>query len=202
MIAWKIWVLFLGYSVPMVISPGPGNTLLATAGGRHGVAGALSFWIGFEAANLLLCAVYGLGLGRILHGIPALESLLKCAGIAYLLYLAWGFFRSAATSGPAAEAVAQRLRARDGFLSVLLNPKIHSMILVMFAQFLDPGASLLGQALQLTAGFLAVCVVCHFPWIYGGQLVLRRFQSARATRIQGVLFGLCMLLVAGYVAQA
>jgi threonine/homoserine/homoserine lactone efflux protein len=202
MIAWDIWILFFGYAVPMVVSPGPGNTLLATAGGRFGVAGSLPFWVGFEMANLLLCLVYGLGLGKVLHGQPEIEVAIKWVGISYVLYLAWGFFRSSAEPADGGGHEKQRLGVEDGFLSVILNPKIHSMILVMFSQFLDPEKIVGMQVLQLTAAFLAVCVICHFPWIYGGQLILRRCRSARAIRIQGVGFGICMLIVALYVARS
>jgi homoserine/homoserine lactone efflux protein len=200
MISWNIWILFFGYTVPMVVSPGPGNTVLATAGGRYGVAGSIPFWAGFELANLALCVIYGMGLGKALHGHPEIQMLLKWAGTVYLLYLAWGFFRSSARSSSSGAEEAVRLRAVDGFLSVVFNPKIHSMILVMFSQFLDSAQSLPTQVFQLTAAFLVVCVACHFPWIAGGQLILRRFQSARALRIQGWVFGTCMILVALYVA--
>lgn len=202
MIAWNIWILFLGYTVPMVVSPGPGNTVLATAGGRFGVAGSIPFWAGFEIANLALCVVYGMGLGKALNGHPEIQLALKWAGTVYLLYLAWGFFRSSAQSGTGSEQDSSRLRIGDGFLSVLLNPKINSMILVMFSQFLDPAKTLAAQVFQLTAAFLVVCVACHFPWIVGGQLILRRFRSARALQIQGHVFGICMILVAAYVAFA
>ncbi|CAM3759991.1 Lysine transporter LysE [Bordetella tumulicola] len=200
MIAWDIWILFFGYTVPMVVSPGPGNTLLATAGGRFGIAGSLPFWIGFEVGNLVLCVAYGLGLGRLLHGYPNIETIIKWAGIAYTLYLAWGFFRSSAGATDNGARRLQHLGIRDGFLSVVLNPKIHSMILVMFSQFLNPVKPLGMQVALFTIAFLVVCVVCHFPWIYGGQLVMRRFQSTRAVKIQGQVFGICMLLVAAYMA--
>ncbi|CAG4906984.1 LysE family translocator [Paraburkholderia saeva] len=199
MIALNIWIVFLGYTVPMVVSPGPGNTVLATAGGRFGVTGTIPFWFGFEMANLALSCVYGAGLGKVLQGHSQIEIMLKWAGIAYLLYLAWGFFRPA-TGSEKDGARRSRLRVKDGFFAVMLNPKIHSMILVMFSQFLDPAKSLPTQIVQLSAAFLIVCVVCHFPWIYGGQLILRRFRSARAMRVQGWVFGTSMILVAGYVA--
>lgn len=200
MIAWNIWILFLGYTVPMVVSPGPGNTVLATAGGRYGVAGSIPFWTGFEIANLVLCLGYGMGLGKVLHGHPEIQTAFKWAGTVYLLYLAWGFFRSSAGPVNDGEQDPSRLGIGDGFLSVVLNPKIHSMILVMFSQFLDPAKPLAAQVAQFAAAFLVVCVACHFPWIYGGQLILRRFRSARAVRIQGRAFGICMLLVAAYLA--
>jgi threonine/homoserine/homoserine lactone efflux protein len=80
-----------------------------------------------------------------------------------------------------------------------LNPKIHSMIIVMFAQFLVPETGLAGQVAQLSAAFVILGLFCHFPWIYGGQVVLGRFTSARALRIQALVFGSAMLAVAAYV---
>lgn len=199
MIPWEIWMLFLAYSVPMVISPGPGNTLLATAGGRYGVRGSLGFWAGFEVANVALCAIYGLGFGKALHEHPDIHQILKWAGTVYLLYLAWKFFRASAAPATGDEDNVARLGFVDGLISVALNPKIHSMIVVMFSQFLAPEKPLSAQVMQFTIAFLLIGVACHFPWIYGGKLILGRFRSARARRIQGYVFGVCMLLVAVYV---
>lgn len=200
MIAWELWIPFLGYAVPMVISPGPGNTVLATAGGRLGLAGSVPFWVGFEAGNIALCLVYGFGLAGALQDQPEAYQILKWAGVLYLLYLAWGFFRTSVGPADNNEKGAARLSFGDGFLLVALNPKIHSMILVMFSQFLDPSRQIFGQVLQITVVFLIVCIICHFPWIYGGQIILSRFQSDRAIRIQGWIFGICMVAVAVYVA--
>jgi threonine/homoserine/homoserine lactone efflux protein len=202
LIGWDIWILFFGYAIPMVISPGPGNTILAASGGRFGIRGSLRFWAGFEVSNLALCLLYGLGLGRALHRYPEVHEALKWTGTAYLLYLAWGFFRPSAKVAAAADRTMTQLTFTDGLVSVALNPKIHSMILVMFLQFLDPTKSPFMQAVQLTVAFLLVCIACHFPWIYGGKVILGRFSSERAVRIQGWVFGVCMLLVAAYVACA
>ncbi|MGY6272210.1 LysE family translocator [Achromobacter denitrificans] len=182
----------------MIASPGPGNTLLATAGGRYGVRGSLPFWLGFEAGNAALCALYGLGLGGALHEYPQLHSALKWAGAGYLLYLAWGFFRALSTTG-GQQGGGKRLGLLDGFVCVALNPKIHSMIIVMYAQFLTPGVGLAGQVVQLSAAFVLLGLVCHFPWIYGGQVVLGRYTSPRAQRVQALVFGSAMLAVAAYV---
>ena len=155
MLAWELWAAFFGYAIPMVISPGPGNTLLATAGGRFGIRGSVPFWLGFEAANLVLCLIYGLGLGRVLHDYPAIELALKWVGVLYLLYLAKGFLMPSA-KGAAEARDTSRLGFGAGFFCVMVNPKIHSMIVVMFAQFLKPGASMATQAALLTTGFMLV----------------------------------------------
>lgn len=197
MIGWEIWGAFIGYAVPMIISPGPGNTLLATTGARQGVRGTVPFWCGFELANLALCGLYGLGFGGTLQQYPQIHIVLKWLGACYLLYLAYGFFRASARS------VNDSIKAdeygfQEGFLCVMVNPKIHSMIIVMFAQFLISKASFIAQVIELTAAFMMLGVLCHFPWIYGGRAILGRFNSPMALRVQAAVFGTAMAGVAVY----
>lgn len=192
--AFELVAVFLGFAVPMVISPGPGNTVLALSGARFGVRGTGLFWLGFEIGNVLLCLLYGLGFGALLLEYPQSHTLMLWAGAAYVLYLAWGFFRSAAPG--AKPQTVERMGLVSGIVAVLLNVKIHSMVAVMFAQFLQPDRALAPQVLLLTGAFLLVGIVCHFPWIYGGQLILGRFTSAQALRIQGRVFGGLMVAVA------
>ncbi|PMS17403.1 LysE family translocator [Trinickia dabaoshanensis] len=193
MVSLQIWMLIVGFSVPMIISPGPGNTILATAGGRFGVRGTMPFWFGFEAANFIWCLVYGFELSRVLHDVPGAAHVLKWLGIAYTIYLAYGFVKPSKGNKKTAMP---RLTAIDGFLSVSLNPKIHSMIFVLFSQFLRPGISLAQQVLQITFVFTVLCIVCHFPWIYGGRVVFHRFSDEKSAKLQGYLFGGCMAAVA------
>lgn len=200
MLVWNVWILFIGYAVPLVISPGPGNTVLTAMGAQYGVQGSVRFWSGFEIGNLALCLIYGFGLGEVVRAHPHFALALKLVGIAYLLYLAWSFFRSASHAAKPQEHQQRRLGLVDGILSVAVNPKIHSMILAMFTQFLDPNGGMTSTVLQLTAGFMLISVLCHFLWIYAGASLLGRFRSEGALRVQGWAFGTCMLLVAGFTA--
>lgn len=200
MISWQIWGAFLGYIIPMVISPGPGNTLLAATGGRSGLWRSIPFWAGFEVGDLSLCLIYGFGLGHVLHTHPAFDQALKWAGTSYLLYLAWKFFHASTMPNAASNAPASELNFRDGVVSVALNPKIHSMILVMFSQFLNPASPLPSQVVQFTFAFMVVSIICHFLWIHAGRVILGRFRSKQALRVQGWGFGVCMLAVAAYIA--
>lgn len=197
MIELKIWGLILSFAIPMIISPGPGNTMLAAAGGQFGVRGTAPFWMGFEAGNAVWCLVYGFGLSQVFKTHPEAYALLKWGGTAYLLYLAWGFFQS---SSLAAQQDLKPLRFIDGFVALSLNPKVHSMILVMYSQFLSPALPLSAQVIQIALVFVAVGFASHFLWIYGGQVLFSRLKSRRAMRVQAIVFGLCMLLVAASVA--
>ncbi|CAN7487161.1 LysE family translocator [Trinickia sp. LjRoot230] len=197
MVSTQIWILVIAFSVPMIISPGPGNTMLAAAGGRFGVKGTVPFWLGFELANFVWCLAYGFGLSRLLDQAPSAAHALKWAGIAYTLYLAYGFVKP---SKPGEHADLPELTITDGFLSVSLNPKIHSMIFVLFSQCLRSDLALAQQVLQISAVFTVLCIACHFPWIYGGQIIFKRFSDPKAMRVQGYLFGACMAAVAVFVA--
>lgn len=199
MIAWEVWVLILGFAVPMIISPGPGNTILAASGGRFGLKGSVPFWMGFEAGNLVWCLVYGFGLSQAFSAFPQAYEVLKWAGTVYVLYLAYGFFRS---SGLSEQKDLRPLGFADGFLSLSFNPKVHSMILVMFSQFLSPAMPLAEQVLQMTAMFVIVGLACHYLWIHGGQLLFARIRTEKAMRVQGIAFGTCMLAVACSVATS
>jgi hypothetical protein len=53
MIALSTWLLILAFAVPMIVSPGPGNTVLAAPGGQFGLRRTVPFWMGFEAGNLV-----------------------------------------------------------------------------------------------------------------------------------------------------
>ena len=197
MIELKIWALILAFAVPMIASPGPGNTVLAASGGKFGVRGTVPFWLGFEAGNVLWCLVYGFGLSQVLTRYPLVYEVMKWGGTLYVLYLAWCFFQSSAAGH---KDDLKPLRFIDGLVSLSLNVKVHSMILVMFSQFLNPSQALAAQVLQMTLVFLLVGLVCHFAWIYGGHAIFSRFTSARALRNQGLAFGLCMVAVAGFTA--
>ncbi|MFN9475260.1 LysE family translocator [Acidovorax sp.] len=145
------------------------------------------------------CPVYGFGLSEVFTRHPVAYTALKWGGTAYVVYLAWCFFRSAAATER------QDLRPLgfiDGFVSLSLNPEGYSMILVMFSQFLAPGLPLAAQVLQIAVVFVVVGLACHFVWIYGGQLIFSRAQNPRAVRLQGLAFRVCMLVVAGVMAMS
>lgn len=85
----------LGFATAMAFTPGPNTTLSAALAANHGLRHALPFVAGVPVgwgALLLGCA---LGLGALLDSLPVLRGVLKWAGLAYLLWLAWTLAGSA-----------------------------------------------------------------------------------------------------------
>ncbi|RZL97317.1 MAG: LysE family translocator [Variovorax sp.] len=102
---WQEFSALLALATAMSFTPGP-NTALSTAlAANRGMGPAMRFVCAVPAgwgAVLLLCTA---GLGALLVAVPALRWVLKAAGVAYLLWLAWRLAGSARLS----EADARRL---------------------------------------------------------------------------------------------
>ena len=167
----QTWLLFIGAT--LVLNATPGVDLLLTvartlqAGPRAGAAAALGIGAG--------CAVHALaaagGLAALLAVSAAVFDVLKTAGVAYLLWLAFGLLRTAwrpqaalggglagtqaaPASTPAACAIAPAPRwaaeFHRGLLTNVLNPKVALFFLAFVPQFIAPTAS------AKTAAFLVL----------------------------------------------
>jgi threonine/homoserine/homoserine lactone efflux protein len=146
----------------VVASPGTGNIYtIATGLGRGGAA---SIWAAF-ACTLgiiphLLAAM--LGLTALLHASALLFDLVKYAGVAYLLWMAWQTIRQRGAMRIDAEGTS-RGNARiliDGIALNLLNPKLSIFFVAFLPQFMDKSAaSPLVDMLLLSGAFMGVTFV-------------------------------------------
>ena len=71
------------------ITPGPNNMMLLASGVNFGFRRTIPHMLGIGVGFLSLLLAVGLGLGALLHMIPALYTALKFAGGAYLVWIAW-----------------------------------------------------------------------------------------------------------------
>lgn len=72
-----------------LFTPGPNNLMLMTSGLNFGVRRGVPHMLGVVLGFSLMVLIVGLGLGAIFEAWPLLYLVLKYAGAAYLLYLAW-----------------------------------------------------------------------------------------------------------------
>ncbi|MBB3963342.1 LysE family translocator [Rhizobium metallidurans] len=71
------------------ITPGPNNMMLFTSGVNFGFRRTIPHMMGIGAGFFSLLIGVGLGLGAVLHTVPAVYIALKFAGGAYLVWIAW-----------------------------------------------------------------------------------------------------------------
>ncbi len=138
------------------VSPGIGvvYTLSATLGG--GMRGGFWAATGCTIATVIHMAVAMAGLAAVLHTSAVLFQAVKFAGVAYLLWMAWGVLQGAGGLDvrPGAPASALRL-VRRGIMLNLLNPKLPMFFMAFLPQFLPEGAGI-GALFELGLGFTAM----------------------------------------------
>jgi threonine/homoserine/homoserine lactone efflux protein len=88
------FVLFAGV---MFFTPGPNNIMLLSSGLTYGFRRTVPHIAGITVGVAFMIATVGVGLGTVFLTYPLLQTVLKYAGAAYLVYLAVAI----ASSGPA-----------------------------------------------------------------------------------------------------
>ena len=93
----SLLIAFVIFATVMFFTPGPNNIMLLSSGLTYGFRRTLPHVAGITLGFAFMVGAVGLGLGTIFITYPVLQTILKYAGIAYLIYLA----AVIAMSGPA-----------------------------------------------------------------------------------------------------
>lgn len=79
---------FVVFATVMFFTPGPNNVMLLSSGLTHGFRPTLPHIAGVTIGFAFMIGAVGLGFGAIFIAYPILQTILKYAGVAYLIYLA------------------------------------------------------------------------------------------------------------------
>jgi len=176
-------VFCLVYAIA-VASPGPGVAAVVARALGRGVSGAPAFIAGFVAGDLIWFTLAATGLAVLAQTAYTVFVIVRYAGAAYLLYLAWRLWTTPPT---ALDAAARQPRERPlqlflGSLALTLgNPKT----MVFFLAVLPTMVELKGLTLT---GFLEIALVIAavLPLVLGAYAVFAARARARLSRPQTV----------------
>jgi threonine/homoserine/homoserine lactone efflux protein len=84
----SLFYAFLAFMVVMYFTPGPNNIMLLSSGLTYGFRRTIPHIAGITIGFAFMVATVGLGLGTVFLAYPILQTILKYAGAAYLVYLA------------------------------------------------------------------------------------------------------------------
>jgi threonine/homoserine/homoserine lactone efflux protein len=85
----SLLIAFVMFAVVMFFTPGPNNIMLLSSGLTYGFRPTIPHIMGITFGFAFMIGAVGLGLGTIFIAYPVLQTILKYAGVAYLVYLAW-----------------------------------------------------------------------------------------------------------------
>ncbi len=176
---------FLLTTLVIVASPGTGVVYTLSAGlsqgARASVLAALSCTLGIVPH----VAAAVLGLAALLHASALAFNLVKYAGIAYLLYMAWmslresGPLRMDKASGPPRSGARILL---DGVLVNILNPKLSIFFVAFLPQFMPAHDSApLASMLELSGVFMLMTFLVFA--LYGVFAAAMRDQVMSRPRV-------------------
>jgi len=92
----SLLIAFILFATVMYFTPGPNNIMLLSTAVTYGFRRSLPHIAGITIGFAFMIGAVGLGLGAIFIAYPVLQTILKYAGAAYLIYLA----AAIAMSGP------------------------------------------------------------------------------------------------------
>jgi threonine/homoserine/homoserine lactone efflux protein len=165
-----------------VASPGPGVAAIVARSLSRGTRGAPAFIAGFLIGDLLWFTVAATGLAALAQTAYTVFVAVKYAGVAYLLYLSYRMWKSAAkpietneAGTPAEDASQKPVRLFLGSLALTLgNPKT----MVFFLALLPTVVKL--ETLTASGFFEIVAVICVvLPAVLGGYA----YAAARAKKL-------------------
>jgi threonine/homoserine/homoserine lactone efflux protein len=84
----SLLIAFVMFATVMFFTPGPNNIMLLSSGLTYGFRRTLPHVAGITIGFAFMVGAVGVGLGTIFIAYPVLQTILKYAGVAYLIYLA------------------------------------------------------------------------------------------------------------------
>jgi threonine/homoserine/homoserine lactone efflux protein len=171
-------LLFALAAFGLVISPGPNMIYLISRSITQGRKAGLISLAGVLCGFLFHIIMVSFSLTAVLFTIPYAYTVLKTAGVIYLLYLAWQAIKP---GGKNIFETRQDLKAdtpaklfRMGFFTNVLNPKMAVFYLSFFPQFIKPAyGDVFVQS--FTLGITQIMVSCTVNFI----IVLMAARAAR-----------------------
>jgi len=168
------------YSFVTSVSPGPNNTVLLALSARFGHKGALPHLVGMVIGLSVMVIAMSAGLGAFFTAYPAVYEVMKYAGFAYVLYMAWRIYR-AALPQPGEEGGTPTTIWR-ATLFQWVNPKAWIVIAAFVTAYVpvELGAASVLIALAMFIGFTMPGATL---WVVVGTLLARLLRTQRSQKV-------------------
>jgi threonine/homoserine/homoserine lactone efflux protein len=153
---------FLATTLIVVVTPGTGVLYTLAAGLSHGARASLIAAVGCTLGIVphMLAAITGLA--ALLHTSALAFDVVRYAGVAYLLYMAWSTWREggALTVDEHAARRSARKVIAEGILVNILNPKLTIFFFAFLPQFVPANRpDALAEMIRLSVVFMVVTLI-------------------------------------------
>jgi threonine/homoserine/homoserine lactone efflux protein len=191
MMSHELLFAFIVFAVVMFITPGPNNIMVLSSGLTYGFRRTVPHIAGITIGFAFMIAAVGLGFGTIFVAFPVLQTILKYAGAAYLVYLAIAI----ALSGPPKTAAADGRGPMTFWGAALfqwVNVKGWVMVIGTITAYAAIARFPWNIAIQVVLA-LALGTVSTSIWTWFGSALRPFLTSERAVRIFNIVMALLLL---------
>jgi threonine/homoserine/homoserine lactone efflux protein len=163
-------MLFAAACVVLTATPGPDMLLIASRSISQGRAAGFMTYAGIALGTYCHAFAAALGLSQLFIAVPIAYEVIRWAGCAYLIYLAWKTIRSEGSNlSPTSDLKRFSMKQifGEGLATNLLNPKMALFVLALFPQFVHPEAG------SITVQMLVLATVLNgIGFVVNGLVVL------------------------------
>ncbi|MBE9916410.1 LysE family translocator [Paenibacillus donghaensis] len=195
---------FLGVAVLLTLMPGPDNLFVLAQSISQGRKAGIATTLGLCSGLIVHVTAAALGISAIIYQSGVAFAIVKYAGAAYLLYLAWKSFREKESRLTLNNQKSLNYRSlyKKGILMNILNPKVSLFFLALLPQFVDHSTGhvpiqmlVLGIVFMLQAIIIFI-VISFFSEKVRNFLLKSPRISKKLNYIQGTLLGIIGLNIA------
>ncbi|MGR1581941.1 LysE family translocator [Thalassobius sp. S69A] len=191
--SYDILTALAGFAFVTSITPGPNNLMLMASGANYGFRRSIPHMLGIGIGFTVMVIVVGLGLMQVFDALPLSYVILKYAGMAYLLWLAWKIATSEMPDTRAAQG--RPMRFIEAALFQWVNPKAWQMALTAITLYAPERTFV---SILLVGGvFGMINLPSVSTWTVLGQQMRRILSSHR--RLIAFNWTMALLLVATLV---
>ncbi|KIN63852.1 Transmembrane efflux protein, homoserine/threonine (RhtB) family [Sulfitobacter noctilucicola] len=162
-----LWLTFVAASTALLLIPGPTVLLVLSYALSKGRSVAVASAAGVALGDLIAMSASLAGLGALVLTSATMFTVLKWAGVIYLVWLGIKLIRSAPSGGlslPAQADVTGRQVFGHAAAVTALNPKSIAFFIAFVPQFISPAAPLLPQFAILIATFVGLAALNAFAY--------------------------------------
>tara|TARA_R110001606_G_scaffold31158_10_gene95426 strand:+ start:1264 stop:1884 length:621 start_codon:yes stop_codon:yes gene_type:complete len=145
------------------LTPGPNMGWLALLSASEGRRAGFAATAGIGLGLAIIAAASALGLAQLAHQSPLIFNLLRYAGSAFLLWLAWEAWGEQREVSPSAfhKNGSAAKHFRRGLVINLLNPKAALFFVAVLPVHVVANGSVAMQTAQLSIAYVAIATMIH-----------------------------------------
>ncbi|MEM1504109.1 LysE family translocator [Domibacillus sp. 8LH] len=197
-------ISFLGTAILLTLMPGPDNLFVLAQSIVKGKKAGIATAFGLCTGLLVHITAAAAGISALVYQSSVAFALVKYAGAAYLLYLAYKSFRASGSdfSLGGNDSLGYKALYKRGIIMNMLNPKVSLFFLALFPQFIDhTDGSIIMQMIVYGFIFLIQALILFtLISVFAGKIgeFLRKSPSVsrKMNIIQGSIFTLIGVKIA------